>query len=411
MVLPDHRKIGRQLGIFASSDVCGPGLPLWLPAGTAVRDELERFVVELEREAGYEHVHTPMLAKRALYERSGHWVHYRADMWPPMDMNGEQVVLRPMLCPHHILIYESEARSARRLPVRIAEVGAMFRRERSGSVGGLSRVRQMTLNDGHVFAAPDQVGEEVASILGLIGRAYRTLRLPKPRLRLSLHGESDKYAAAPGIWLRSEAALRGVLDELGMDYEQAPGEAAFYGPKIDIQVRDPLGREQTLSTVQLDFHLPERFGLKYRSGTGEAVPVMVHRSIVSTMERMVAHLLEVHAGALPFWISPVQVLVLPATGDALAYAVEVHAALGKVGIRAELDSRDETLGARVRDARHKHFPCMVVVGEREMTNRSVSVRGPGGRQHEELALGPFVDKLREASRLRAPDVAVAGHPS
>ena len=299
MDIPDHRRIGRQLKIFATDEVIGAGLPLWLPAGAAVRAELERFIVELERAHGYEHVYTPALAKRELYERSGHWAHYRDDMYPPMDVGAEQVVLRPMNCPHHILVFASEPRTVRDLPVRLAELGTMFRFERSGVVGGLSRVRQMTLNDGHVFCAAEQVEGEIAAILGLVDEAYRTLAIPAPVYRLSRRGRGAKYVGEAGMWERSEAMIRSALAGLHVAYEEAEGEAAFYGPKIDLQITDPQGREQTLSTIQVDFSLPSRFDLSFQRQATREQPVMIHRSIVSTMERMVAHLLEVHNGALP----------------------------------------------------------------------------------------------------------------
>jgi threonyl-tRNA synthetase len=280
MNVPDHRRLGRQLKFFATDDACGSGLPFWLPAGAIVRSEIERFIVDLERRYGYLHVYTPEMGKRELYERSGHWAHYHDDMYPPMDVGTEQVVLRPMNCPHHILVYRSEPRSLREIPFRLAELGTMFRYERSGVVGGLSRVRQMTLNDGHVFCAGEHVEEEIASILELVDLAYKALAIPAPTLRLSRKGDGPKYATDPHVWARSEELIRSTLVSLGLEYVEAEGEAAFYGPKIDLQVVDPQGREETLSTVQLDFVLPERFDLSFRRGTGQARPVIVHRSIV-----------------------------------------------------------------------------------------------------------------------------------
>ncbi len=320
MEYPDHRRLGRQLGIFASDDRCGSGLPLWLPAGATVRAEIERFVIELERRNGYQHVYTPELAKRELYERSGHWEHFHEDMYPPMQIGAEQVVLRPMNCPHHILVFAAERRSVRDLPLRIAELGTMFRYERSGVVGGLSRVRQMTLNDGHVFCLPVHLEAEIAGIVAMVEEAYRTLDIPAPRYRLSLRDDGPKYVADEELWRRSEAVVRSAFDNLRLAYEEVPGEAAFYGPKIDLQVTDPRGREETLSTVQVDFHLPGRFDLGAYDGENRVRPVMVHRSIVSTMERMVAHLLEVHDGALPVWLSPCQVRIIPIVDDTVDHA-------------------------------------------------------------------------------------------
>ena len=374
MDVPDHRRLGRQLGIYATDESCGAGLPLWLPAGAAVRGEIERYIVDLERRHGYAHVYTPELAKRELYERSGHWDHYRDDMYPPMDVGSEQVVLRPMNCPHHILVFAAEPRTARQMPFRVAEMGTMFRYERSGVVGGLSRVRQMTLNDGHVFCAADQVEGEITAILGLVDEAYRALAIPAPSYRLSRRGSGEKYAGDPGWWARGEAMIRAALDGAGIEYREAEGEAAFYGPKIDLQVTDPQGREETLSTIQVDFALPARFGLSFQRGAVREQPVMVHRSIVSTMERLVAHLLEVHDGALPVWLTPTQVVVLPVVDDALDHAAVVRDTLRGAGVRVELDDRDATVGARVRDARQRRVPYVAVVGAREAGDGTVSVR-------------------------------------
>ncbi|HET6772647.1 MAG TPA: threonine--tRNA ligase [Acidimicrobiales bacterium] len=371
---PDHRRLGRELGIFATDEQVGAGLPLWLPAGAAIRAEIERFVVKLERRHGYQHVYTPELGKRQLYERSGHWQHYEEDMYPPMRVGGDQVVLRPMNCPHHILVFDAEPRSLRAMPVRLAELGTMFRLERSGVVGGLSRVRQMTLNDGHVFCAMEHIGDEIASILGMVAEAYQALAIPPPRLRLSLRGEGPKYAGDGAAWELSEEMLRRSLDDHGVAYDEASDEAAFYGPKIDLQVTDPQGREETLSTVQVDFYLPGRFDLSFRRGERSERPVMIHRSIVSTMERMVAHLLEVHRGALPPWLAPTQVVVVPVAEDASSHARAVRRCLHDRDVRVELDDRDATLASRIRDAQQRHVPYVAVVGRREAESGTVAVR-------------------------------------
>jgi threonyl-tRNA synthetase len=400
--VPDHRRLGRQLKIFATDEACGAGFPLWLPAGSAVRAEIERFIVDLERRHGYQHVYTPEMAKRELYERSGHWAHYRDDMYPPMDAGTEQFVLRPMNCPHHILVYRSELRTMRDMPLRLAELGTMFRYERSGVVGGLSRARQMTLNDGHVFCAPEHVEEEIASILGLVEMAYKALAIPAPKLRLSRRGPGSKYAAGSAAWDRSETIIRRALSGLGLDYEEAEGEAAFYGPKIDLQVTDPQGREETLSTVQLDFHLPERFALVFRRGADEERPVMVHRSVVSTMERMVAHLLEVHNGALPVWLAPAQVVIMPVAPEAVEYGRQVCAALVRSGLRAEVDDRDQTLAARIRDAQQRRAPYQVVAGSRELETGTVSVRLRNGERLPPMGLERFVDLVSTVAGTRSP---------
>jgi threonyl-tRNA synthetase len=401
---PDHRRIGRRLGIFTTDDLCGAGLPLWLPAGAAVRAELERFVVDLERRHGYQHVYTPELAKKELYKRSGHWDHYRDEIYPPMQVGSEEVVLRPMNCPHHILVFEAEPRSARDVPFRLAELGTMFRLERSGVVGSLSRVRRMTLNDGHVFCAAEQVEAEIAEILAMVTEAYRALAIPAPTYRLSLRGEGPKYVGDPDVWTVSEAMIRSALGGLGFDYREAEGEAAFYGPKIDLQITDPQGREETLSTVQVDFHLPTQFGLRFRRGAIEERPVMVHRSIVSTMERMVAHLLEVHGGALPLWLAPTQVVVLPVAPDSAGHAAEVRDALRRSGIRCELDDRDATLASRVRAARERYVPYLAVAGPWEADSGTISVRRRDGVPVGPMALGAFVDLVAGAASRREPGV-------
>ena len=390
MGYPDHRRLGRQLGIFTTDELCGTGLPLWLPAGATVRAELERFVVELERRHGYQHVYTPELAKRELYEQSGHWTHFHNDMYPPMKVGTEQVVLRPMNCPHHILVFRAERRWIRDLPWRVAELGTMFRNERSGVVGGLSRVRQMTLNDGHVFCSPDQLGAEIGSIIAMVEEAYRTLAIPAPRYRLSLPDHQPKFLRDEELWRRSEAVLRTALHNMDLPYDDAHGEAAFYGPKIDLQVRDPRGREETLSTVQVDFHLPAQFGLAAYDRDRRVQPVMVHRSIVSTMERVVAHLLEVHNGALPVWLAPCQVRILPVIDGAVAHALEVRARCRGTGVRADVDDRDSTLGARIRDAQRDRIPYVAVVGEREVNDATVAVRLRDGRQLHSMRLERFV---------------------
>jgi threonyl-tRNA synthetase len=400
----DHRRLGRELGIFASDEQCGAGLPLWLPAGAAIRAELERFVVGLERRNGYQHVYTPQLGKRQLYERSGHWQHYQEDMYPPMQVGGEQVVLRPMNCPHHILCFAAEPRSYREVPVRLAELGTMFRMERSGVVGGLSRVRQMTLNDGHVFCAEEQIGEEIASILGMVTEAYRALAIPPPSYRLSLRGDGPKYVGDPAMWDRGEAMLRASLDAHGLEYEEAPSEAAFYGPKIDLQVRDPQGREETLSTVQVDYHLPDQFDLSYRRGERTERPVLIHRSIVSTMERMVAHVLEVHDGALPPWLAPVQVAVLPIVDDALDHARTVKRRLHEHEVRVELDDRDATLASRIRDAQRRRIPYLAIVGRDEAAAGTVAVRLRDSRRLEPQPLDAFVGLVERVVADRSPDL-------
>jgi threonyl-tRNA synthetase len=402
MQLPDHRRLGRELGLFTTDELLGAGFPLWLPAGAAVRAELERYIVDEERRGGYAHVATPALARRELYEVSGHWAHYADDMFPPMRVGGSDLVLRPMNCPHHVLVYRSAGRSYRELPLRIAELGAMYRAERSGVVGGLSRVRAMTLNDGHLFCAPEQVAQEVAGVLRLIRRAYGVLGIAASRYRLSLGGEGGKYVDDGALWGQAEAELRAGLALAGIEAEQTPGEAAFYGPKIDVQVRDPQGREETLSTVQVDLLLPRRFGLTYTGVDGQAhVPVMIHRSVLSTLERLVAHLIEVHGGAFPPWLAPVQAVVLPV--GAPGHAQRVRDLLIDGGVRCALDS-EGTLAARVRAAQAQRIPYVLVVGAREAEAGTVALRLRDGRRLPPQPLDRVLALLGEVLHRRSPDL-------
>jgi threonyl-tRNA synthetase len=318
-------------------------------------------------------------------------------MYPPMQVGADHVVLRPMNCPHHILVFAAPRRSIRDLPVRFAELGTMFRYERSGVVGGLSRVRQMTLNDGHVFCAPSQLEPEIARILAMVQEAYRTLDIPAPRYRLSLRDDGPKYVADDGLWRRSEAVLRSALRDLGLTYEDAPGEAAFYGPKIDLQVEDPQGRHETLSTVQVDFHLPAQFDLAAFDGARRVRPVMIHRSIVSTMERMVAHLLEVHNGAFPVWLAPCQVRIVPIGDDGGEFVLSVRNRLRDRGVRVEIDDRAASLATRIRDAQHDKIPYVAVVGQTEVTNATVAVRLRDGRQLDPIPVDEFVDVVAAAA--------------
>ncbi|MEV7093775.1 threonine--tRNA ligase [Amycolatopsis sp. NPDC051045] len=364
----DHRKLGRELGLFGTDPLIGAGLPYWLPDGALVRHALEEYVRDLERRAGYRHVHSPILGKRELYEISGHWSHYRDDMYPPMDVGGEQLVLRPSLCPHHALIYRSRGRSHRELPLRIAELGGMYRAELSGVLSGLSRVRAIQLNDAHVFCTLDQAEDEAVAALALIRRAYDALGISVARYRLSLPGDGGKYVA--GEWDRAVDILRSVLDRSGLAYDAVEGEAAFYGPKIDVQIADGAGRESTLSTVQVDFHQPAQFGLEYVGPDGaKHRPVMVHRSIIGSVERAVAQLIEVHGGAFPAWLAPVQLRLLPVSAAELPCAREILDRCDD--LRAEIAS-DGSLGARIRDGRL--VPYQAVLGPQEVAAGQLSVR-------------------------------------
>ncbi|MFF4081644.1 threonine--tRNA ligase [Streptomyces sp. NPDC001777] len=376
----DHRKLGRELDLFDTDPLIGAGLPYWLPDGATVRHTLEEYIRAAERRAGYRHVCSPVLGKRELYEISGHWAHYSDDMFPPMDLGGEQVVLRPSLCPHHAVIYRSRSHSYRELPLRMAELGGMYRSELSGVLGGLTRVRAIQLNDAHIFCTLDQVAEEARAALEMIRRAYEALGITPARHRLSLPGPGGKYVTAPEQWRRSTELLIDVLDRSGLPYEAAEGEAAFYGPKIDVQVADGAGRESTLSTIQIDFHQPERFDLHYIGADGARHrPVMVHRSIIGSVERAVAHVVERHGGAFPAWLAPTQLVVLPVSGAELPNAAALARRCAETGLRAEVVAPDRgSLGARIREARL--VPYQAVIGAREAVDDHVALRLRDGRR-------------------------------
>ncbi|MDQ0115399.1 threonine--tRNA ligase [Paenibacillus harenae] len=376
----DHRKLGRELKMFTFSREVGQGLPLWLPNGSKLRRTMERYIVDLEERLGYEHVYTPVLANVELYKTSGHWEHYSEDMFPKMVMDNEELVLRPMNCPHHMMVFKSDMRSYRDLPVRIAELGTMHRYEMSGALTGLHRVRAMTLNDAHIFCRPDQIKEEFARVVNLIRKVYEDFGIKEYRFRLSYRDPKDteKYFQNDEMWEMSQRMLREVVEELELPFFEAEGEAAFYGPKLDVQIKTALGKEETLSTAQLDFLLPERFELEYVGDDGKKHrPVVIHRGIISTMERMTAFLLENFAGALPLWLSPVQAKVIPVSTAYEEYARSVAEQLQSSGIRVESDLRNEKLGYKIREAQLEKAPYMLVVGENEMQAGAVSVRKRG----------------------------------
>jgi len=397
----DHHRLGRELQLFDTDPLIGAGLPYWLPAGAAVRHAIEEYIHEAERRAGYQHVHTPVLGKRELYELSGHLAHFREEMFPPLQLGAEQLVLRPSLCPHHALIFRSRHHSHRELPLRIAELGGMYRAELSGVLGGLTRVRAIQLNDAHVFCALDQVADEVALVLDMIDQAYAALGIQAARYRLSLRGRGGKYVADPGVWDRAESILAAVLRARGVSHDAEAGEGAFYGPKIDVQVVDAQGREATLSTVQLDFHQPQRFDLRYTGPEGARHrPVMVHRSVVGGIERLVAHLIEVHGGAFPTWMAPVQLVALPVSDAELAAAAALVDGCIERGLRAELAAADRgTLGARVRAARR--VPYQAVIGPKEDANGQVALRLRDGRRLDPLPAGEVVARVAVAAASRS----------
>jgi len=408
----DHRRLGQELGLFMISEAIGPGLPLWLPKGAMVRSILERYIVDLERSVGYQHVYTPQLARIDLYKRSGHWEHFKDNMYPPIRFEDkEELVLRPMNCPHHIMIYQRELHSYRDLPLRIAELGTMYRYERSGVLSGLSRVRAMTLNDAHIFCAPEQIQAETVGVLRLIERVYRDFGFTDYWYRLSLRDPQDKekFVDNDAMWDSAERYLRQALSEVGVPYQEAVGEAAYYGPKIDVQLKDALGHSETLSTVQMDFYLPERFGLEYVDKDGQRKrPVMIHRGVVSTMERMVAFLIEHYAGNFPLWLAPVQVRVMTVTDQQKEYAQRVFEGLKAEGWRVELDDRNEKLGYKIREAQIAKIPYAVVIGDREVREQTISPRRRGGEALKPMSLKEFIELLRdEVSREPGEKVGAA----
>ncbi|MCY8230016.1 threonine--tRNA ligase, partial [Bacillus spizizenii] len=371
----DHRKLGKELKLFANSQKVGQGLPLWLPKGATIRRVIERYIVDKEISLGYEHVYTPVLGSKELYETSGHWDHYQEGMFPPMEMDNETLVLRPMNCPHHMMIYKQDIHSYRELPIRIAELGTMHRYEMSGALSGLQRVRGMTLNDAHIFVRPDQIKDEFIRTVRLIQDVYEDFGLSDYTFRLSYRDPEDteKYFDDDEMWNKAQSMLKEAMDEIGHDYYEAEGEAAFYGPKLDVQVKTAIGKEETLSTVQLDFLLPERFDLTYIGEDGKQHrPVVIHRGVVSTMERFVAFLIEEHKGALPTWLAPVQFQVIPVSPSVhLDYAKKVQERLQREGLRVEVDSRDEKIGYKIREAQMQKIPYMLVVGDQEAENGAV----------------------------------------
>jgi len=394
----DHKVLGKQLGLFANSSLVGPGLPLWLPKGATIRRILERHITDVELDAGYQHVYTPDIAKVDLYKTSGHWEHYKDGMFPVMKIENEEFVLRPMNCPHHIQIFKNDPHSYRDLPVRIAELGTMYRFEKSGELSGLSRVRAMTLNDAHIFCREDQIVEEVKACILMVEEAYRRLGINEYTYRLSLHDPKDteKYVDNPELWEKAEGELRQVFVDLELPYIEGLGEAAFYGPKIDIQLRNVLGKEETVSTIQVDRHLPSKFDLEYTGDDGHKhQPVMIHRGIISTMERMVAFLIEHYAGAFPVWLAPVQAVVLPVVDRHHEYAAKIKAAIAGAGYRVEVDARNEKLGKKIAENTVQKIPYLLVVGDRDIENSTVSVRQRGGVDLGAMSVEAFIAKLAE----------------
>ena len=397
----DHRKIGKDLEIFMTHKLVGSGLPMYLPNGATIRRILERYIQDKEISLGYAHVYTPSLANVELYKTSGHWEHYKDDMFPAMKMDNEEMVLRPMNCPHHMLIYKNKMHSYRDLPIRIGELAHDFRYEASGSVCGLERVRQMCQNDAHLFVRPDQIKEEVGRVLNLIVEVYqKDFGFPASafQYRLSLRDKNnkEKYIDNDEMWETAESQLREILKELNIDFYEAEGEAAFYGPKIDIQIKTALNHDVTIPTCQLDFALPERFELEYIGEDGKAHrPVVIHRAILGSSDRFISFLLEETKGMLPLWIAPVQVKILPITDNQHEYAFNLKEKLVEKGIRVEVDDRNEKTGYKIREAQLQKIPYMLVVGEKEASSNTVAVRSRENGDIGTESIDEFIAKLEK----------------
>ena len=393
----DHRKIGKNLEIFMSHDLVGKGMPLWLPNGAIIRKELENYIYKKEQKLGYKHVYTPCVGTVNLYKTSGHWDHYKENMFPMMKVDEEEFVLRPMNCPHHMLIYANDLHSYRDLPIRIGEFATDFRYEASGAVKGLERVRCMCQNDAHLFVTPEQIGEEFKKVVSLILDVYRDFGIKDYKFRLSLRDKEDKekYFDDDKMWDEAENKLREVLNEFGIEYYEAVGEAAFYGPKLDVEVKPAIGPEVTLSTCQLDFLLPRRFELSYidKDGTKQ-IPVVLHRAIFGTFDRFTAFILEETKGILPLWLSPVQVNVIPVNNEYhLEYASKIKDLLEQNNLRVELDSREEKLSYKMRESQTKKIPYTLILGDKEKDTNTISYRVHGSNETTTMDTQEFIDKL------------------
>ena len=400
----DHRKIGKDLKLFMTHRLVGAGLPLYLPNGATIRRILERYIQDKELELGYDHVYTPSLATTDLYKTSGHWDHYKDDMFPVMEMDNEALVLRPMNCPHHMLIYKNELRSYKDLPIKIAELANDFRYEDSGAVCGLERVRQMCQNDSHLFVRPDQIKEEVGKVLTLITEVYqKDFGFPassfKYRLSLRDKANKEKYIDNDEMWETAEGQLRAILKELGIEFYEAEGEAAFYGPKIDIQIKTALNHDVTIPTCQLDFALPERFDLTYVGEDGQDHrPVVVHRAILGSSDRFISFLLEETKGNLPMWLAPHQIKILPIADRHIEYAKALQADLRKAKIRVDVDDRAEKVGYKIREAKLEKIPYIIVVGDREVEEQRVNVNERGVEEKQDMARDEFISRMIEEAK-------------
>ncbi len=397
--LRDHRKIGKDMEIFMTDDLVGAGMPLWLPNGAIIRKQLENYIYEKEQKLGYNHVYTPCVGTVNLYKTSGHWDHYKENMFPMMKVDEEEFVLRPMNCPHHMLVYKNKLHSYRDLPIRIGEFATDFRYEASGAVKGLERVRCMCQNDAHLFVRPDQIGDEFKKVVGLILDVYRDFGIKDYKFRLSLRDKEDKekYFDDDEMWDMAENKLREVLNELGVEYFEAIGEAAFYGPKLDVEVKPAVGPEVTLSTCQLDFLLPRRFELSYIDNKGEKqIPVVLHRAIFGTFDRFTAFIIEETKGNFPLWLAPLQVNIIPVNNEYhLEYANKIYDLLKENNIRVELDDRDEKLSYKMRESQTKKVPVTLILGDNERDNSTISYRLFGTRETTTLSIDEFINHINK----------------
>ncbi len=394
----DHREIGQEQELFFISNDVGVGQVMWLPKGAVIRRALEDYMIDMEEAQGYQHVITPDLAKVDLYKKSGHWEHYKDAMFPVMKRENEEYVLRPMNCPHHIEIFQHKPRSYRELPLRIAEFGTIYRWENSGELFGLMRVRNMTLNDAHIFATKDQMKDEFVKVVKLIEKVYKDLNIKNFWYRLSLHDPKDKekFVNNPEMWQSSETALREALEELGLKYKESVGDAAFYGPKLDVQIPNALGKDETVSTAQIDFLLPERFGLEYTGEDGKKHPiVMVHRAIVSTLERMIAFLIEQYQGAFPTWLSPIQVAVIPVREEHFEEALKIAQQISDQGVRVEVSRKGENLSSMIKSYTLQKVPYLAIIGDREIEGNTLSIRNRLGEDLGTQSFSQFLEKVKE----------------
>ena len=393
----DHRKLGKELGIFMFDDLVGRGLPMWLPNGFIVRRALSDYIMDKEYALGYKHVMTPSLGNVELYKTSGHWAHYKDDMFPAMELDDEAYVLRPMNCPHHMVMYRQNLHSYRELPIRIAEIANDFRYEASGALTGIERTRAFSQNDSHIFCRPDQIAQEFKGVVQLILDVYKDFGFKDYKFRLSLRDPDDteKYFGNDELWEKSESELREVLNSLGVDYYEAKGEAAFYGPKLDVQVRSAIGHDVTLSTIQLDYQLPERFELTYVDENGAKVrPVVIHRAILGSMDRFIAFLIEETKGVFPCWLAPTQVEIIPVSLEHHSeYAQSLLTKLRRNKIRTELDSRDEKLGYKIREAQTRKIPYSLVIGDNEVNNNTVTYREYGHQEQVTVSIDEFISLI------------------